>query len=316
MPNYTGATTMINGPAGAGVTSVTATAPVASSGGTTPAITLDSAAAISQANTMTGTAVVASGLTGATSTSRYVGATTSGAPASGTFLLGDFTIDQSGKIWVCSTAGTVGSGGIFTSASGTAVSYATPGSSAVGDPATDGSQSSVSRSDHVHGREAFGTPSALPVSQAQTPGVATTISRSDHQHAMPGSGTPGAVTGGASASAGVAGTLALSDHVHATSNLALLDTANTFTTSLTVQAGLVTAPAVSISGLTGATAASRYVGATASGAPTSGTFLLGDHVIDQAGSIHVCTTGGTPGTWVQPGTSRAMTLALGYLNGG
>ena len=316
MPNYTGATTMINGPAGAGVTSVTATAPVASSGGTTPAITLDSAAAISQANTMTGTAVVASGLTGATSTSRYVGATTSGAPASGTFLLGDFTIDQSGKIWVCSTAGTVGSGGIFTSASGTAVSYATPGSSAVGDPATVGSQSSVSRSDHVHGREAFGTPSALPVSQAQTPGVATTISRSDHQHAMPGSGTPGAVTGGASASAGVAGTLALSDHVHATSNLALLDTANTFTTSLTVQAGLVTAPAVSISGLTGATAASRYVGATASGAPTSGTFLLGDHVIDQAGSIHVCTTGGTPGTWVQPGTSRAMTLALGYLNGG
>ena len=316
MPNYTGATTMINGPAGAGVTSVTATAPVASSGGTTPAISLDSAAAISQANTMTGTAVVASGLTGATSTSRYVGATTSGAPATGTFAVGDYTIDQTGSIWICTTAGTVGSGGIFTSASGTSVTYATPGSSAVGDSAGAGAATSVSRSDHVHGREGFSTPSSLTVSQAQSTGSALTVNHSDHQHAMPGSGTPGAVTGGATASAGVAASLSLSDHVHATSNLALLDTANTFTTSLTVQAGLVTAPAVSISGLTGATAASRYVGATASGAPTSGTFLLGDHVVDQAGSIHVCTTGGTPGTWVQPGTSRAMTLALGYLNGG
>ena len=316
MPNYTGATTMINGPAGAGVTSVTATAPVASSGGTTPAISLDSAAAISQANTMTGTAVVASGLTGATSTSRYVGATTSGAPATGTFAVGDYTIDQTGSIWICTTAGTVGSGGIFTSASGTAVSYATPGSSAVGDSAGAGAATSVSRSDHVHGREGFSTPSALTASQTQASGTALTVNHSDHQHAMPGSGTPGAVTGGATASAGVAGTLALSDHVHSTSNLALLDTANTFTTSLTVQSGVVTAPAVSISGLTGATAASRYVGGTASGAPTSGTFLLGDHVVDQAGSIHVCTTGGTPGTWVQPGTSRAMTLALGYLNGG
>ena len=108
MPDYTGATTMINGPAGAGVTSVTATAPVASSGGATPAISLDSTAAISQANTVTGTAVVASGLTGTTSTSRYVGATTSGAPATGTFAVGDYTIDQTGKIWVCTTAGTPG----------------------------------------------------------------------------------------------------------------------------------------------------------------------------------------------------------------
>jgi len=316
MPSYTGATTMINGPAAAGVTGVTGTAPVASSGGTTPAISLDTTQSITQANTMTGTAVVASGLTGATAASRYVGATASGAPASGVFILGDFTIDQSGKIWVCTTAGTVGSGGVFTSASGTAVTYATPGASAVGDSAGAGALSSVSRSDHAHGREAFDAPSGLSVSQSQSTGSALTVNHSDHQHAMPGSATPGAVTGGATAAAGSAGTLALSDHVHSTSNLALLDTANTFTTSLTVQAGSITAPAVSISGLTGATAASRYVGATASGAPASGTFLLGDHVIDQAGSIHVCTTGGTPGTWVQPGTSRAMTLALGYLNGG
>jgi hypothetical protein len=51
-------------------------------------------------------------------------------------------------------------------------------------------------------------------------------------------------------------------------------------------------------GITGATAASRYAGGTAAGAPTSGTFQLGDFVIDQAGNTWVCTTAGTPGTWL------------------
>lgn len=51
-------------------------------------------------------------------------------------------------------------------------------------------------------------------------------------------------------------------------------------------------------GLTGATAASRYVGATTSGAPSSGTFAVGDFTIDQSGGIWICTAAGTPGTWV------------------
>lgn len=52
------------------------------------------------------------------------------------------------------------------------------------------------------------------------------------------------------------------------------------------------------SGLTGATAASRYVGAIASGtAPASGTFLTGDWMIVQSGGIIVCTAGGSQGTW-------------------
>jgi len=49
------------------------------------------------------------GLPGVVAASRYVGATTSGAPASGTFAVGDFAIDQSGKVWICVTAGTPGS---------------------------------------------------------------------------------------------------------------------------------------------------------------------------------------------------------------
>jgi hypothetical protein len=51
------------------------------------------------------------------------------------------------------------------------------------------------------------------------------------------------------------------------------------------------------SGLTGATSATRYVGGTANGAPTSGTFAVGDFIVDQTGTIWVCTTAGTPGTW-------------------
>jgi hypothetical protein len=61
-------------------------------------------------------------------------------------------------------------------------------------------------------------------------------------------------------------------------------------------------------GLTGAVAASRYAGATASGAPASGTFAAGDYVVDQSGTIWLCVTAGTPGTWtfLIPGSGAAM----------
>jgi len=49
---------------------------------------------------------------------------------------------------------------------------------------------------------------------------------------------------------------------------------------------------------TGATQATRYVGGTVSGAPTSGTFLVGDWIVDQNGSFWVCKVAGSPGTWV------------------
>lgn len=68
--------------------------------------------------------------------------------------------------------------------------------------------------------------------------------------------------------------------------------------------GGVSAPVVVASGLTGATAASRYVGATTSGAPASGTFSKGDFIIDQSGLLWVCTTAGSPGTWIK----AALTL--------
>jgi len=56
--------------------------------------------------------------------------------------------------------------------------------------------------------------------------------------------------------------------------------------------------AIGATGLPGATAASRHAGATASGAPVSGTFAVGDFIIDQSGNEWVCTVAGTPGTWM------------------
>ncbi len=83
-----------------------------------------------------------------------------------------------------------------------APAFATPGSSAIGDAAASGSASTIARSDHVHGREAFGTPVVV---NAQTTALATgsltTVARSDHVHTV--SGVPvllGTVTLAATAS--------------------------------------------------------------------------------------------------------------------
>jgi hypothetical protein len=52
------------------------------------------------------------------------------------------------------------------------------------------------------------------------------------------------------------------------------------------------------SGLPGATATGRYVGNTVSGAPTTGTFAVGDWVTAQNGIRWTCSVAGTPGTWI------------------
>jgi hypothetical protein len=48
------------------------------------------------------------GLPGAVAPTRYVGATTGGAPATGTFAVGDFCIDETGAVYVCTVLGTPG----------------------------------------------------------------------------------------------------------------------------------------------------------------------------------------------------------------
>lgn len=73
-----------------------------------------------------------------------------------------------------------------------------------------------------------------------------------------------------------------------------------------LDANVTTTGYLSTQGLPGATAASRYVGATASGAPTSGTFLAGDWVLDQTGKLWICTAAGSPGTWAWASAGLAI----------
>lgn len=63
---------------------------------------------------------------------------------------------------------------------------------------------------------------------------------------------------------------------------------------------------------TGAAATGAYRGVTATGAPTTGTWAVGDWVTDQTGKRWTCTAGGTPGTWAQePGTGGGGSGATG-----
>jgi hypothetical protein len=53
------------------------------------------------------------------------------------------------------------------------------------------------------------------------------------------------------------------------------------------------------SGITGATAVSRYVGGVTGAHPSTGTFQVGDWAADRDGGFWTCTAAGSPGTWVQ-----------------
>lgn len=83
-----------------------------------------------------------------------------------------------------------------------------------------------------------------------------------------------------------------------TANLQEWQSSTPTTLALITPTGEFQAPDFKATGLTGATAASRYVGATTSGAPVSGTFAVGDYVIDQTAKIWICTVAGSSGTWV------------------
>jgi hypothetical protein len=95
------------------------------------------------------------------------------------------------------------------------------------------------------------------------------------------SGTLG-VTGATTLTGGVSGAMAATGAVSGTT---------------VTGTGEVTGTDMNATGLTGAVAGARFVGATTSGAPGSGTFVAGDFVVDQTGIMWVCTVGGTPGTW-------------------
>ena len=143
-------------------------------------------------------------------------------------------------------------------------------------------------------------PTASAPGDAAATGSAAITARRDHKHGREAFGLAadiGTETFGASAVAGASGKVADAGHVHV----------------------MPASPEGLPLGLAGATAATRYVGATASGAPVAGTFAVGDFVIDQSGSAWVCTVAGSPGTWTQMsggGMTNPMTTAADLIVGG
>lgn len=96
---------------------ITGNLPVANGGTGATATTGTGSNVLAGSPTLTGTPVLATptatsvtntGISGATTSTRWVGGTASGAPAAGTFLKGDMVISQTGDIYICTTAGTPG----------------------------------------------------------------------------------------------------------------------------------------------------------------------------------------------------------------
>lgn len=233
-------------------------------------------------------ALAPTGLTGATAASRYVGATASGAPASGTFLLGDFAVDQTGKIWICTTAGTPGT---WTAAGptipvtiaqgGTGQITAAAALNALGGAAVAGDIGGTSAAPQVTGTH-LGAP--LPLAQGGT-------GQASQQAAID------ALAGTQSA-----GKYLRSDGTH--------------TTLQPLQAADVPQLAdYAPTGLTGATAPTVYGGGTVSGHPLTGAWSVGQWVVDQTGKIYVCIASGTPGTWLRVGANPWQFFIDDYAKG-
>lgn len=102
-------------------------------------------------------------------------------------------------------------------ADGTSVTFGSPVASAVADTSADGVAGTVARSDHRHAREAWGGApgTTIGIGQAAAAGSNTTPSRSDHVHPLAASAAPAASAPGDAQTTGVATTFAASDHKHA-----------------------------------------------------------------------------------------------------
>ncbi len=125
-------------------------------------------------------AVIPAALTGATQAFRIAGATTSGAPVTGTFAVGDLVAARDGHLFMCIAAG---SPGTWVDTGGS-VSFATP-SIALGSSAAAGAASTAIRSDSTIAAFDATAPSTQAFGDAAAVGTAAFAARRDHKHAMP-----------------------------------------------------------------------------------------------------------------------------------
>jgi hypothetical protein len=243
-----------------------------------------------------------SGVTGANLASRYVGGVASVAPTSGTFSVGDYVIAQNGNVFICTTGGTPGiwtvpGGGVYLPLAGGTMSGSIDMNT--NNAITNAQYLSVSgvTGATVASRYVGGVASVAPTSGTFSTGDYV-IAQNGNLYICTSGGTPGIW-----ASAGVGVYLPLAGGTM--SGDINMNNTNAVTN----------AQYLSVSGVTGATVASRYVGGVASVAPTTGTFSTGDYVIAQNGNIFICTSGGTSGTWTSPGTGVYLPLAGGTMAG-
>ncbi len=70
---------------------------------------------------------------------------------------------------------------------------------------------------------------------------------------------------------------------------------------IAIDGGMVSAPVIASTGTEVGGTGARFVGGVTGAAPTTGTWVLGDFVVDQTGYLWVCTVAGSPGTWKRIG---------------
>ena len=68
-----------------------------------------------------------------------------------------------------------------------------------------------------------------------------------------------------------------------------------------IMTGMVSAPVIASTGTEVGGTGARFVGGVTGAAPTTGTWMLGDFVVDQTGFLWICTMAGSPGIWKKVG---------------
>ena len=260
------------------------------------------------------------GLTSATQNpTRFVGATSSGPPATGTWTKGDVVVDYTGTIWVCTTSGNVGtwtptvSSALYTrTLSSSSSVQATTGELTI---VTQGSGTSASVSLPSGGTVAqngalyqiknlspnpvtifgpTGTNSAsISVSgTVYAPGVAYTIAPNTAYTFNYTSSIWYCLTTTDLGAMGNYGAIQLEQAIR----LQSLDQMSPPAADLSMNARRLVNVATPLFPTDGATGYAGF--STVTGAPTTGTWNTGNWVVDALGRVYICLASGTPGTWV------------------
>ena len=175
---------------------------------------------------------------------------------------------------------------------GVIVYGAVTGQTAYGASSANGSASSASHSDHVHGTPALSgnTPQAVSIAGSAVVGTGTAPSKDDHVHAGPGFAAPATSTAfGASAVTGTATTTSHSDHTHGTPTHVGTDHSAISLSSLSAPTGDIAFASHKITGL-----------ADPTNAQDAATKAYADNLaagLSLKGEVHAATTANLVGTY-------------------